>query len=73
MMTDVDELNPRQIVEELDKYIIGQDKAKKAVAANWPAHNDQGSNWLNARSLVNEAIALIEGANINAQSHPTQP
>ena len=27
-----EELTPRQIVEELDKYIIGQDKAKKAVA-----------------------------------------
>nr|WP_273542375.1 AAA family ATPase [Keratinibaculum paraultunense] len=26
------ELTPKQIVEELDKYIIGQDKAKKAVA-----------------------------------------
>ncbi len=26
------ELTPRQIVEELDKYIIGQEKAKKAVA-----------------------------------------
>jgi ATP-dependent HslUV protease ATP-binding subunit HslU len=26
------ELTPRQIVQELDKYIIGQDKAKKAVA-----------------------------------------
>jgi ATP-dependent HslUV protease ATP-binding subunit HslU len=26
------ELTPRQIVAELDKYIIGQDKAKKAVA-----------------------------------------
>ena len=25
-------LTPRQIVEELDKYIVGQDKAKKAVA-----------------------------------------
>ncbi|MGI5919760.1 MAG: AAA family ATPase, partial [Christensenellales bacterium] len=25
-------LTPRQIVEELDKYIIGQDEAKKAVA-----------------------------------------
>jgi ATP-dependent HslUV protease ATP-binding subunit HslU len=32
MKTDADELTPRQIVEELDKYIIGQDKAKKAVA-----------------------------------------
>ncbi len=27
-----DELTPRQIVEELDRYIIGQDKAKRAVA-----------------------------------------
>lgn len=27
-----DELTPRQICEELDKYIIGQDKAKRAVA-----------------------------------------
>lgn len=28
----LDELTPRQIVAELDKYIIGQDDAKKAVA-----------------------------------------
>ncbi|MEX0843363.1 MAG: ATP-dependent protease ATPase subunit HslU [Gemmatimonadota bacterium] len=28
----VDELTPRQIVAELDRYIIGQDEAKKAVA-----------------------------------------
>src|SRR5512137_2326879 len=27
-----DTLTPRQIVEELDKYIIGQNKAKRAVA-----------------------------------------
>ena len=26
------ELTPKQIVKELDKYIIGQSKAKKAVA-----------------------------------------
>ena len=26
------ELTPKQIVQELDKYIIGQSKAKKAVA-----------------------------------------
>ena len=26
------DLSPRQIVEELDKYIIGQEKAKRAVA-----------------------------------------
>lgn len=28
----LEELTPRQIVEELDKYIVGQDNAKKAVA-----------------------------------------
>lgn len=28
----LDELTPRQIVEELDKYIVGQTKAKRAVA-----------------------------------------
>ena len=28
----LDELTPSQIVSELDKYIIGQDDAKKAVA-----------------------------------------
>src|SRR3989304_124801 len=31
-MIDADDLTPKQIVEELDKYIIGQDKAKRAVA-----------------------------------------
>ena len=28
----IDELTPRQIVAELDKYIVGQEDAKKAVA-----------------------------------------
>jgi ATP-dependent HslUV protease ATP-binding subunit HslU len=28
----IDELTPRQIVTELDKYIVGQDEAKKSVA-----------------------------------------
>ena len=31
-MQDSESLTPRRIVEELDKYIIGQDKAKRAVA-----------------------------------------
>lgn len=31
-MLKVDSLTPKRIVEELDKYIIGQDKAKRAVA-----------------------------------------
>ncbi len=32
MKTDLDKLTPKEIVMKLDKYIIGQDKAKKAVA-----------------------------------------
>src|SRR2546425_9877221 len=28
----MDALTPREIVQELDKYIVGQDKAKRAVA-----------------------------------------
>ena len=31
-MVNLDELKPKEIVSELDKYIIGQEKAKKAVA-----------------------------------------
>ncbi len=32
MKLELDQLTPKEIVAELDKYIIGQDKAKKAVA-----------------------------------------
>ncbi len=32
MKIDLDQLTPKQIVRELDKYIIGQNKAKKSVA-----------------------------------------
>ncbi len=32
MKTDLDKLTPKEIVKELDKYIIGQDKAKRSVA-----------------------------------------
>ena len=28
----MDELTPGEIVQELDKYIVGQDQAKRAVA-----------------------------------------
>lgn len=32
MKIDLDSLTPKQIVEQLDRYIVGQNKAKKAVA-----------------------------------------
>lgn len=32
MILDIEKLTPKKIVEELDKYIIGQDDAKRAVA-----------------------------------------
>ncbi|OHD11014.1 MAG: HslU--HslV peptidase ATPase subunit [Spirochaetes bacterium GWD1_27_9] len=32
LLTEIDSLTPKKIVEELDKYIIGQKDAKKAVA-----------------------------------------
>jgi ATP-dependent HslUV protease ATP-binding subunit HslU len=32
MKIDLDTLSPKQIVKELDRYIVGQEKAKKAVA-----------------------------------------
>ncbi len=31
-MIDLEEMTPREIVRELDKYIVGQDEAKRAVA-----------------------------------------
>ena len=30
--TTLDELTPRQIVAELDKYVVGQNRAKRCVA-----------------------------------------
>ena len=32
MIIEKDALTPHKIVEELDRYIVGQEKAKKAVA-----------------------------------------
>ena len=32
MSVDLDQMTPREIVSELDRYIVGQEKAKKAVA-----------------------------------------
>jgi ATP-dependent HslUV protease ATP-binding subunit HslU len=32
MILNIDELTPKEIVDELDKYIIGQEEAKKSVA-----------------------------------------
>ena len=42
----IDQLTPKKIVAELDKYIIGQDKAKRAVAIalrnRWRRQNIEG-------------------------------
>ena len=32
MSIDLDQLSPKEIVQELDRYIVGQEPAKKAVA-----------------------------------------
>ena len=32
MSVDLDQLSPKEIVQELDRYIVGQEQAKKAVA-----------------------------------------
>ena len=32
MSVDLDQLSPKEIVQQLDRYIVGQEKAKKAVA-----------------------------------------
>ena len=32
MSIDLDKLSPSEIVSELDRYIVGQEQAKKAVA-----------------------------------------
>ena len=55
-----DELTPKQIVSELDKYIIGQDQAKKAVAIalrnRW--RRQQVTNELKDEILPNNIIMM---------------
>ncbi len=58
--TDFAELTPRQVVEELDRYIIGQDKAKRAVAIalrnRWRRRNVSGE--LKNEILPNNIIMI---------------
>ncbi len=55
-----EKLTPREIVAELDKYIIGQDKAKKAVAIalrnRWRRHHVSG--FLREEILPNNIILI---------------
>ncbi|MBD3219105.1 MAG: ATP-dependent protease ATPase subunit HslU [candidate division Zixibacteria bacterium] len=55
-----DELTPKQIVSELDKYIVGQDQAKKAVAIalrnRW--RRQQVTNELKDEILPNNIIMI---------------
>ena len=58
--TDFAELTPRQVVTELDRYIIGQDKAKRAVAIalrnRWRRRNVAGE--LKDEILPNNIIMI---------------
>jgi ATP-dependent HslUV protease ATP-binding subunit HslU len=58
--TDFAELTPRQVVAELDRYIIGQDKAKRAVAIalrnRWRRRNVSGE--LRDEILPNNIIMI---------------
>lgn len=58
--TDFAELTPRQVVEELDRYIIGQDRAKRAVAIalrnRWRRRNVSGE--LKDEILPNNIIMI---------------
>ena len=36
----LDELTPREIVRELDKYVIGQPDAKREPTGRWRAFHD---------------------------------
>ena len=40
VMPNAEALTPAQVVERLDRFIVGQDKAKRAVAVA-PAHDEQ--------------------------------
>ena len=39
----LDEMTPRQIVAELDKHVVGQSKAKRAVAVHYAIEFDDKS------------------------------
>jgi ATP-dependent HslUV protease ATP-binding subunit HslU len=58
--TDFSELTPRQVVHELDRYIIGQDEAKRAVAIalrnRWRRRNVEGD--LRDEILPNNIIMI---------------
>ena len=57
----VNEQTPRQIVAELDKYIVGQDEAKKSVAKF-------GGNWNNG-SLVGPFYLNVNNASSNSNTN----
>ena len=54
-------LSPREIVQELDKYIVGQDKAKRAVAiALDEVHPEMDPTHVNFVDLRDWVMALEE-------------
>ena len=56
----LDELTPRQIVAELDKYVVGQHAAKRSVAIalrnDWPDRGRQNGDRATACSLLKLAV-----------------
>ena len=52
----VDELTPKRVVEELNRFIIGQDDAKKAVAV--ALRNRWRRSKIEARIILRSAISI---------------
>ena len=54
-------LSPRQIVQELDKYIIGQDKAKRAVAVALRNRYRRSKLPLNIKDEITPKNIILKG------------
>jgi len=62
----LDELTPREIVAELDKYVVGQKDAKRAVAIAL-------RNRMRRQKLAPEMAEEVIPKNIISKTSPTKP